>query len=106
MKATFYPKKNFTSFSSCYPIRTRFLPGFNLGNKLAITISDTGIGMDEEIKQQIFNKFYQGDTALVTAGSGVGLAIVAKVVALHGGTITVESAVGGGSRFIVYLPKK
>ncbi len=78
---------------------------FDLGKKLAITISDTGCGMDEETQKQIFNKFYQGETANATAGNGVGLAIAAKVVALHEGTITVESNVGCGSRFIVYLPK-
>ncbi|HBR29564.1 MAG TPA: two-component sensor histidine kinase, partial [Firmicutes bacterium] len=79
---------------------------FDLGTKLAITISDTGLGMDQETKQQIFNKFYQGDTSRATAGNGVGLAIVDKVVALHGGTITVKSAVGSGSRFEVLLPKR
>ncbi len=79
---------------------------FDLGTKLAVTISDTGLGMDQETKQQIFNKFFQGDTSRATAGNGVGLAIVDKVVALHGGTITVESAVGSGSRFEVLLPKR
>lgn len=78
---------------------------FDLGEKLKVTINDTGCGMDEETKKHIFGKFYQGDTSHVTEGNGVGLAIVARVVALHEGTIIAESESGKGSRFIVYLPK-
>lgn len=67
-------------------------------------IQDDGVGMDEQTKEHIFDKFYQGDTSHIRAGNGLGLAIVKRIVELHGGTIEVHSEPGKGSEFIVFLP--
>ena len=58
---------------------------------LKITVTNTGSKISENDKKKIFNKFYQGDTSHTGEGSGVGLAIVKKIIQLHGGEITIES---------------
>lgn len=77
----------------------------SMGPNAIITVADTGCGMDEETKGNIFNKFYQGDKSHTTAGNGLGLSIVKKIVDLLGGQIFVESRVGEGSTFTVLLLK-
>lgn len=71
---------------------------------ITVTIQDHGYGMDEATQKHIFDQFYQGDTSHKSEGNGLGLAMVQKVVELHGGTISVESAPGTGSTFTVTLP--
>ena len=68
------------------------------------TIADQGIGMDDETRRKIFDKFYQGDTSHATAGNGLGLSLVKKIVELHRGTVSVKSETGKGSVFAVTLP--
>ena len=70
-----------------------------------ITVSDNGIGMDEETQQNIFYKFYQGDKSHTTAGNGLGLSIVKKIVDMQDGKIEVSSQPGKGSTFVVTLAK-
>ena len=62
------------------------------------------MGMTEEVKTHVFEKFYQGDTSHHHAGYGIGLAMAQRATLLCGGRITVESEVGKGSRFTVTLP--
>src|SRR5262249_21984155 len=73
---------------------------------LRIEVHDTGIGIPEGARDQIFERFYRGDPSRTTDGlhAGLGLAIVKGYVELMGGTITVESTEGKGSTFRVYLP--
>ncbi|MCD8373075.1 MAG: HAMP domain-containing histidine kinase [Clostridia bacterium] len=71
--------------------------------KIVATISDTGIGMSEEVASHIFDKYYQGDKSHSTAGNGLGLAIAYRIVTLSGGEIAVKSAEGEGSTFTVKL---
>lgn len=70
-----------------------------------VTVTDHGSGMDEATKAHIFDQFYQGDTSHKTEGNGLGLAMAQKIVALHKGTITVDTAPGRGTTFTVQLPK-
>ena len=72
-----------------------------------IEVSDTGVGIEPAELPHIFERFYRGSRANEArgSGSGLGLAIVHSIVDMHGGAIEVESRVGGGSRFIVTLPR-
>ncbi|MCC3428889.1 MAG: response regulator [Microcoleus sp. PH2017_04_SCI_O_A] len=74
--------------------------------QLAITVSDTGIGIPENKLEQIFESFEQADgsTAREYGGTGLGLTVAKKLVELHGGKISVSSSVGVGSQFIFTLP--
>jgi signal transduction histidine kinase len=71
-----------------------------------IDVIDTGVGIDAAELPHIFERFYRGSRAneARSSGSGLGLAIVRSIVDMHGGSIDVESRVGGGSRFTVTLP--
>ena len=73
--------------------------------RVAIAVDDEGPGVAEHERTHIFNRFARGQSgALSTEGSGLGLALVAEHVRLHGGTITVGDAPGGGARFTIFLP--
>jgi signal transduction histidine kinase len=73
---------------------------------IIISVKDTGIGIAEENKQKIFERFEQIDdtTHRNSEGSGIGLSLVKSFVEMHGGQITIESTYGEGSNFIVKLP--
>lgn len=73
---------------------------------ISVTIRDHGEGMSEEICENIFNKFYQGDGSRRSEGSGLGLPLAKKIVELFGGSISAISDVGKGASFTVTLPKK
>lgn len=69
-------------------------------------VSDEGCGMDEETREHLFDRFYQGDTSHAGEGSGLGLALAARIVELHRGSIDVQSTPGRGSVFEVRLPAR
>ena len=71
-------------------------------DKLLLQVKDTGQGISPEEQKRVFERFYQADHAHV--GSGIGLSLVKKLVDLHHGTLSLESAVGVGSTFSVMLP--
>jgi len=72
-----------------------------------IDVVDTGVGIDPGELPHIFERFYRGSRANEArgSGSGLGLAIVRSIVDIHGGSVTVESGPGTGSRFTVRLPQ-
>ncbi|MDR2643872.1 MAG: response regulator, partial [Planctomycetaceae bacterium] len=75
-------------------------------DSVAVSVSDTGIGIPEDKFDRIFESFEQvdGSTAREYGGSGLGLSITKKLVELHGGTMIVESKVGEGSTFTFTVP--
>ena len=72
-----------------------------------IEVRDTGVGIEASELPRIFDRFYRGSRANEArgSGSGLGLAIVRSIVEMHAGSITVESRLGAGSRFLVTLPR-
>jgi signal transduction histidine kinase len=76
------------------------------GNWVEVSVSDTGEGIPAEDLPHIFERFYRVDKsrARATGGSGLGLTIAKRLVEAYGGTITVQSELGKGSRFSFTLP--
>lgn len=73
-------------------------------SRFLLSIQDSGPGVPDELKEQIFGRFAQGQHRQSSVGSGLGLSIVKDFVELHGGTVAVLDAPGGGAIFQVELP--
>ncbi len=78
------------------------------GDRIAITVSDTGIGMEPADLARIFERFYRTDESRAhnAGGSGLGLAIVRDLVTAMGGSVGAESVPGQGSVFHVWLARE
>lgn len=74
------------------------------GRTAVLTIADEGIGIPEEDQARVFEAFQRAENAEHLTGTGVGLASVAIVVKLHGGTIRLESREGEGTTIVLTLP--
>lgn len=74
---------------------------------VVLTVSDVGIGIDEADRDRVFEEFFRSRHGAVRRrpGAGLGLAIVQRVVTLHGGLVRVDSALGAGATFTVELPR-
>jgi signal transduction histidine kinase len=74
------------------------------GDGVAVEVVDTGKGIPAEVMPRIFDPFFS--TKEIGKGTGLGLSISYKIVEQHGGRIDVESQVGAGTKFTVWLPLK
>lgn len=73
---------------------------------VVVQVRDNGMGIAEDVLPQVFDRFFRGDPArsTETGGVGLGLPIARKIIEMHGGTISIESAVGEGTTVSVNLP--
>jgi signal transduction histidine kinase len=86
--------------------RTVWLEAEPGDSSLIIRVRDRGVGIAEQDRKHIFEKFYRGgsETARRVKGVGLGLSLVKHIVAAHGGTLQVDSRPGEGSTFTIVLP--
>lgn len=79
--------------------------GYEQDDKTIINIQDRGIGMTDQTKARIFERFFREDQAHSTGGFGLGLPIALQIIELHSGQIKVESELNKGSQFMIILPQ-
>jgi len=82
---------------------TLFISCWEFDGKVVVRIRDNGIGMSEEVRQHAFDKFYQGERSHTGQGSGLGLALVRRIISLSGGAIELQSKEGKGTEITVTL---
>ena len=70
------------------------------GDGVVLTVADTGAGIDAAVKDRLFEPFF----STKTSGSGLGLALVKRIAEDHGGGVSLETAPGGGTRAVLWLP--
>ncbi len=69
-----------------------------------VAVADEGPGVPAGDRDKVFDRFWRGDDARGTPGSGLGMAIVADAATTHGGTARVDEAAGGGALVVLSLP--
>lgn len=74
------------------------------GKHTVFTVEDEGEGIPEESLERVFHKFYQSDTSHKSEGNGLGLALVARILEVEGGSVKVENLPARGAKFTVLLP--
>ncbi len=82
--------------------KAKNMPDLKAGKYIRLSVKDTGMGIDEEIKDKIFDPFFT--TKGRTEGTGMGLSVVHGIIKEHGGLINVFSEDGKGTAFNIYLP--
>ena len=80
--------------------------GDHINQQIRFTVWDTGIGISKEDQARLFQPFVQVNSSMIrdVGGTGLGLALVSEMARLHGGTVSLESELGKGSRFSFILP--
>lgn len=96
---------NALKFTAAGEVTLRVRPGA-APPQLCFEVSDTGIGIEPEVQDKLFQPFTQADAATTRrfGGTGLGLSIVARIVGQMGGTVALASQPGAGARFTVTLP--
>jgi signal transduction histidine kinase/DNA-binding response OmpR family regulator/ligand-binding sensor domain-containing protein len=94
----------FTPANGIINIKSEYISSATDTSSLVLTVSDTGMGIPEELQPKIFERFYQVSDAHQLTGTGIGLALVKEFTELLGGTIVLKSTPGIGSEFILTLP--
>jgi two-component system phosphate regulon sensor histidine kinase PhoR len=74
------------------------------GDRVVVSVADTGTGIAEEDLERIFERFYKTDKSRGSTGTGLGLAIARHIVEAHGGVLWADSVEGKGSTFYFSLP--
>ncbi len=94
--------------SGDWPGRSFPVPDAVCPDLIRISVTDNGIGIAEDALELLFSPFSQIDSGLARKfeGTGLGLAMVKLLAELHGGSVAVESEVGAGSRFTIWLPAR
>ena len=82
-------------------LKTEYISG---QRSAVISVADTGLGIDKDQYDKIFDRYYQIPGRQQAQGNGIGLSLVKNLVAIHNGTVTVESEMGKGSVFTVRIP--
>jgi len=84
------------------------ISGEDLGKHVRLQVTDTGVGIPEEERERVFDRFYQVESGSTRAyrGTGLGLTICKHIVGQHQGSIWVEGTEGEGATFVVELPKE
>ena len=77
----------------------------SVGDEVRLSVADDGIGIANEDKEKIFDRFYQADKSRSGSGTGLGLSLVKEIAEFHAGRVTVESEPGKGSIFSYYMKK-
>jgi two-component system, OmpR family, sensor histidine kinase BaeS len=89
----------FTAPGGTVTIRTR-----QDGPDAVLEVADTGIGIPADELPHVFDRFWRGQAAAQTSGSGIGLAVAAQLARAHGGTLTAASQPGEGTRLTLTIP--
>jgi signal transduction histidine kinase len=98
---------NLLSNALCYTQRGSVtVRAWQAGNRVWIAVEDTGVGIAPENLPQVFDRFWRADRSRdrASGGTGIGLTICRRLIELHGGHIEVESILGQGSIFRLWLP--
>jgi signal transduction histidine kinase len=76
------------------------------GGSAIVEVADTGVGIETETAERLFDRFFRSDAShsRTIEGTGLGLAIVRSIARIHGGSVTARRRPGGGSVFEISLP--
>jgi signal transduction histidine kinase len=78
--------------------------GKALGDRYEIVVRDNGMGMSPAEATQVFDPFFRAERTRARPGTGLGLSIVKRMIEAHGGTVSLDTALGRGTTFCASLP--